>query len=222
MKTRLILLIIMSKGLFSCGQAQNSACKENSTEIELPKSLEILEDQFSFREISKQNNVDTKYEYTNTNGNLVIIENSFPRGGQVYTHPDGERYIYAVFWTRITNKTSDSLELKMEFLEESYQLPSSPDRIFKLLIPSDTLTDDKESLINYGLDIDRYLNHHIHTQNKFKRTVKANDSSGFYIVTLFNKGVNGTLRTGVSLKDQNLFYRVNDEEIHCGQINYKN
>ena len=31
-------------------------------------------------------------------------------------------------------------------------------------------------------------------------------------------GVGGTLRTGLSLKGQNLFYRINDKEILCGKI----
>jgi hypothetical protein len=55
-----------------------------------------------------------------------------------------------------------------------------------------------------------------------KRTINPKETSTFYVVTLFNKGVDGILRTGLSLKEQNLFYRINDKEIHCGKINLKN
>lgn len=30
-----------------------------------------------------------------------------------------------------------------------------------------------------------------------------------------------TVRTGLSIRDQNLFYRINDKEILCGDINFK-
>jgi hypothetical protein len=51
-----------------------------------------------------------------------------------------------------------------------------------------------------------------------KRTINPKGSSAFYVVTLSNRGICGTLRTGFSLKGQNLFYRVNDKEILCGKI----
>jgi hypothetical protein len=64
------------------------------------------------------------------------------------------------------------------------------------------------------------------------RTINPKESSGFYVVILFNNGIAGPFRTGLSLKEQNLFYRIkigsksnaksNDKEIHCGSINLKN
>jgi hypothetical protein len=55
-----------------------------------------------------------------------------------------------------------------------------------------------------------------------KRTINPKRSTTFYVVTLSNRGVDGTIRAGLSLKEQNLFYRINDKEIHCGKINLKN
>ena len=34
--------------------------------------------------------------------------------------------------------------------------------------------------------------------------------------------VGGVLRTELSLKGQNLYYKINDKEIQCGIINLKN
>ncbi len=207
--------------LFSCKPEQNAAPAEVSSEIENPQTKEIPENQFSQQKPARQNYIDSKYEYTDENGKLVIVENSYPKGGQWYTNPKGERYIYAIFWTRISNKTSDSIELTMEFIEESYQLPSSPDIIFKLLIPLDTMTFDKETLTNYGLDLNRYLDSYSDTHVPLKRMIRPKDSGGFYVVTLFNKGVAGTLRTGLTIEKDKLLYRVNDKIINCGKINLK-
>lgn len=220
MKKLLLMFIVMTAILNSCRQERNS--NEGKVSIELKESQLFIEtDNQTRTDVSKQNNVDTKFVYANENGQELIIENSYPRGGLKYSDPMGVEYVYAVFWTRVTNNTSEPVELTMEFLEKSYQLPSAPDRIFKLLIPSDTLTLKKETLTNYGLDVNKYLNSHLHTQNRFKRTIKPNDSSGLYVVTLFNQGVNGTLRSGLKINGDRLLYRVNDKTIDCGEIGLK-
>jgi len=51
----------------------------------------------------------TKYEYTDSIGKSLIVQNSFPKGGTKYTDPDGEVYYYAVFFTRIINETDNPL-----------------------------------------------------------------------------------------------------------------
>ncbi len=89
---------------------------------------------------------DTKYEYTDAIGKKIIIQNSFPRGGQKYTDPKGKSYVCAVFWTQIINETDNPFEWKIDFPLDSYDLPSSPGRYFKILLPSDTMTLDKEIL----------------------------------------------------------------------------
>ena len=83
------------------------------------------------------------------------------------------------------------------------------------------MTLDKEPLFNYGLDLEFYLDNNLHKPSSLKRTIKPKGSNSFYVVTLFNKGVNGTLRTGLSIREQDLFYKINDKEIYCGKINLK-
>ena len=51
------------------------------------------------KDVSTSGWIDTKYEYTDSNGASLIIQNSFPRGGVKYTDPNGEVYYYAVFFT---------------------------------------------------------------------------------------------------------------------------
>ena len=180
---------------------------------------------------SDERNILTKYEYTDSIGKRLIIQNGPPRGGSRYTDPDGEVYGYAVFWTRIINETDNPLELKIDFLD-SYEVPSLPGKYFKIKVPPDTMTRDKENLFSYGLtNLESFLDNNIHKSSSLKRTINPKESSGFYVIMLcLVEGAHGTMRTGLSLKGQNLFYRVSvynstppsEKEIDCGSINLKN
>lgn len=210
----------------SCGQNQTNVPEDNI--------------KFETKDIvtspgSNERNIHTKYEYTDSIGKRLIIQNGFPRGGSRYTDPNGEVYGYAVFWTRIINETDNPLELKFDFPVNSYEVPSLPGKYYKILTPPDTMTHDKDGLYNYGLtDLDSFLDNNIHKPSSLKRTINPKESSGFYVVMLcLVEGAHGTMRTGLSLKGQNLFYRIkvdgsksnsksNDKEIHCGSINLKN
>jgi hypothetical protein len=169
-----------------------------------------------------QNNFHTTYEYAESNGTRLVIQNSFPKSGTNYTDPNGKKYVYAVFWTQIINETFDPLELTIDFPLDSFEIPSSSGNYMRLLLPSDTMTIDKEPLYDYGLTIKSFLDNNRHQSSSLKRTIPPKGSSTFYVVALSNKGVGGTIRAGLSLKEQDLFYRVNDKEIRCGKINLKN
>jgi len=180
---------------------------------------------------------DTKYEYTDSIGKRLIIQNGFPKGGAKYTDPNGEVYSYAVFWTRIINETDNALELKIDFPVDSYEPPWLPGKYYQVLVPPDTMTIDKEPLYGYGLTgIESFLDNSIHKPSSLKRTINPKESGGFYVVnlSLINEGAPGALRTGFILKGQDLFYKISlykgppplsligEKEIHCGSVNLKN
>ena len=201
MKRPILILIIATTGLFSC--KQNSKSTPATVDVETVNTIR-------------------KYEYADSMGKRLIIENSFSRGGS-YTDSNGKEYSKIMFWTRIINETEKPLELNIDLPVNTYEVPTLPGKYFKILIPSDTMTLDKEPLQDYGKkDLKSFLDNSIHKSSSLKRTIIPKESSSFYVVTLFNKGVDGTLRTGLSLKEQNIFYRINDKEIHCGKINLKN
>ena len=204
---------------------------EDKTKTDLPKEKIKSET----KDASTSRWIYTKYEYTDSIGKSLILQNSFPKGGTKYTDPNGEVYNYAVFWTRIINETNNSLELKITFPVDLYEVPSLPGKYYKILVPPDTMTLDKEPLFNYGLtDLESFLDNSIHKPSSLKRTIKPKESSGFYVVMLcLIDGAHGTMRTELSLKGQDLFYRIkidgsksntksSDKEIHCGSINLKN
>src|SRR6266481_5443652 len=85
--------------------------------------------------------VDTEFKY----GDSIIIQNSVPRaGGDAdekcrYTDSVGQKYRYAIFWTRVINETATPLELTINFPATL----SSPYSHIKLFLPRYTMTDDK-------------------------------------------------------------------------------
>jgi len=132
-------------------------------------------------------------------GKRLIIQNSLPRGG-AYTDQNGKEYSRIIFWTRITNETENPLELNIDFPVE-YEVPSLPGRYFKILLPSDTMNLTREPLPDYGItDLKSFLDNSIHKPSSLKRTISPKESSGFYVVILFDKGVEGPFRTGLSIK----------------------
>ncbi len=203
-------------GLYSCGQGSKST----------PETVAI-----------ETYNSVRKYEYADSMGKRLIIENGLPKGGMKYIDPNGDSYNYIVFWTRIINETDNTLELKMNVPVDSNEIPSLPGKYYKVLIPTDTMTLEKIPLLNYGLTgLESFLDNNIHKSSSLKRIINPKESSGFYVLMLsLTEGAGGFLRTGLSLKGQDLFYRIsrytptpptlsliNEKEIHFGSINLKN
>ncbi len=213
MKKSIILIIIATAGLFSCKQGSKSTPETVDTETI---------------------NSVRKYEYADSMGKRLIIYNSVPKGGINHTDPNGKKYIYAVFWTQITNETINPIELKIDFPLDSFEFPLSSGNYMKLLIPSDTMTLDKASLSDYGLAVKSFLDTGINKSYSLKRTINPKESTAFYVVPLSNHGSGGALRTGLNLKGQNLLYKIScysmtsdlslrdKKEINCGSINLKN
>ena len=219
MKKSILIFIMATTGLFCSGQSSKST--QDSVYIGTLDSAKNVQSQKPSTK-HNENNFNTKYEYTESNGARIIIQNSFPKSGIHYIDPTGKKYIYAVFWTQIINETFDPLELTINFPLDSFEIPSSSGGYMKLLLPSDTLTIDKEPMYDYGLALKSFLDNNRHKSSSLKRTIDPKGSTTFYVVTLSDRGIGGIIRAGLSLKEQNLFYRINDKEIHCGKINLKN
>ncbi|MDU0372421.1 hypothetical protein ACFPAF_18615 [Hymenobacter endophyticus] len=212
MKNSTITLLIAAAGLFSCEQnskpTPGAAGMKNSASIKNTESTNTL-----------KRYIHTEYEYVDSMGARITIQNSLPKGGLNYIDSTGKRYIYAVFWTRILNETAKPFELAIDFPSDSFELPPSSGNYTELLLPADTLTLAKVPLFNYGLAVKPFLDAGIHKSSSLRRTINPKEASGFYVVTLATHGVNGTLRTGLRIKEQQLFYKINDKEITCGNIN---
>jgi len=209
-----ILLIIATAGFLSCKHGSRST----------PETVE-----------TETVNSARKYEYADSTGKHLIIENGGPKG-EGYTDPTGKEYFKTIFWTRITNETDNPLELKIDFPVDSYEPPWLPGKYYQVLVPPDTMTIDKVLLYAFGqTGLKSFLDNSIHKPSSLKRTINPKESSGFYVVILsrVTEAAPGALRTGLSLKGQDLFYKISlykgppplslisGKEIHCGNINLK-
>lgn len=228
MKKWMLLVIIVTTGLFSCKQSNKSTSAIVKTNIS--DSINNIQSKKTFDD----KDIFTQYKYKDSYGKNVIIQNGFPRGGAKYTYKNGDNYNYAVFWTQITNETDNSLELNMDFPVDSYEVTALPGKYYKVLIPADTMTLKKIPLFLYGLtNLESFLDNNFHKTASLKRTINPKESNGFYVVLLcLTEGAHGTLRTGLSLKGKNGFYKIkidgsnsnsksSEKEIICGSINLK-
>jgi hypothetical protein len=171
----------------------------------------------------KGQSIDTKW-YSETASNGVIIQNSFPKGGP-YTGLTKKyyNYSYLVFFTRVINRTGNSLELSVNFSADSISIPNSPDTFVKLFLPPDTMTLDKKPLFSYGLtELETF-----DKSTKFQRTINPKEESLFYVVAIFYQTRNGAWsqerggnRAELVLKGQDLFYRMPPQidSLLCGRI----
>jgi len=178
--------------------------------------------------------VDTEIKYTDSTGNSVIIQNSYPRaGGDAdekcrYTDSTGKKYTYAIFWSRVINETATPVELTINFPADSFAIPPLPDSYLKLFLPPDTMTLDKEGLYAYGATgLKSFLDTDFN-KTMLKRTINPKEEYLFYIVKLSPLyHVGGVVRTGFTLKEQDLYYRISITPnfspalIPCGQIVFK-
>lgn len=222
MRKNLIILFLVAPIIFSCDQKGNSKLEKSTTsKVEL-KGSENTNNQDSVT-ISLDKFIDTKYEFIDFTGKSVIIENSLPKGGQKYTDINGKEYVYAIFWTQITNHMDSPFEVNVTFPADSFELPSSPGNYFKLFLPSEKMTPSKAPLFNFGLeDLSTVLNGKLQNLSTLVRSVNTNETSRFYVVSLFKEGVNGIVRAGMSLNNDKIYYRINDREIESGRVNIKN
>lgn len=214
---------MLTTGLFSCGQ--DSKTRSKPTKNAASNSISISR-------IDK--GIYSQYEYTDSLGKRLIFQNSFPKGER-YTDPHGKSFLKLVFWSQIMNETDHPLELKIDFPVDAYYLSSSSHKYFRILIPSDTMILDNEPLYHNAMTgLNAFLDKHIHKPTSIKRMIKSKESSGLYFVILYNGEGGGPFRTGLSLKGQNLFYKVSqfeakpagslidEKEVKCGSIHLKN
>ena len=157
----------------------------------------------------------------------VVIQNSLPLGGP-YIDPTGKRFGYAIFWTRVINKTVTPLEIKINFPADSFTIFPSPDSYLKLFLPPGEMTLDKESLLDYGATgLKSFMDTDLHKPTMLQRIIHPKEECLFYIGMLFRVPDNGPVRTGLVLKGQDLFYRISIAKqiesalIPCGRITFK-
>jgi hypothetical protein len=169
----------------------------------------------------------TEVKYAYSDGNVVTIQNSGPRGGRTFTDDTGIRFGYRVYCTRVINEADAQLELTITFPTDSFSLPS-PDSYMKVFLLPDTMTHVKDITLGYDERLKSSYEAVRHTLPTLQRTINPKEAYLFRIVVLrhYNNGSGVAPRGGFALKGQDLFYRIGPEFdlalIPCGQIVFKN
>ncbi len=169
----------------------------------------------------KGQNFHTEFKYVDSINKGITIKNNYPKGGEIYTAPNGKEYVNVVFWTCITNETDSDLEIAINFPIDPFMVQSSPDINFNFYLPKEEMTIEKAGLFGYGLDLKSFLDKNIDKPSELLVTISPKDSHSFYVVALSNRGVNGVVRAGFELENKDLIYKINGYEIGCGKITTK-
>ena len=227
MRNSLVILILVTTWLCSCGRRSDfrtgKVSKNNNRQLSLIHDIEKAK---GYRFIY------TDTTYGSSSGKGVIIQNSYPKGGNVepetpYTDWTGKKYFFAAFWTRIINQTKTAIEFEVNFPADSFPLSPPSDSYLKLFIPTDTMTVDKLRLYNYGLTgMKSFLDTNFNNATILQITIKPNEEHIFYTVTISYQA-GGPARSAIILKENELFYRISmgphaPVKIPCGKITFKN
>lgn len=237
MRQGLLLLILTTTWLFSCGQQNKLTTEKNSIDssrIDTTKNVKSQRSQIhNIEKASGYRYIYTDTTYTFSSGKGITIQNSYPKGGMI--EPDGtqysdsseKRYAFVVLWTRIINETATPIELAINIPADSFAIFTPPNSYLKLLLPKDKMTVDKLSSFNYGLTgIKSYLDANMNTASILQKTINPNEEHIFYVAALSYKA-EGTVRSGLFLKEQELYYRMSIAPhgagtIPFGKIAFKN
>lgn len=156
----------------------------------------------------------------------VVIRNSLPKGGG-YTDPAGKKLGYVVFWTSVKNETTTALALTVNFPAEAYTTLLTAGSVLKIFLPTDTMTLAKEGSYDFGATgLKSTLDAGVNKSTRLQRTINPHEEYFFYVAILIQAwpDVNGSLRTGLTLKGTELFYRVSmsgypkSALVPCGKI----
>lgn len=166
----------------------------------------------------------TEVIYTGAAGHRVRIQNSYPKGGAVYTDPAGKKYSYVIFWFRLFNESGSPATLTMQFPPEPYAIFPSPESHIRLFLPPAPMSADKIPLLDYGLtNISTLLDAGLGKPRLWQRTIPAKGETIFYVQVLFHQ-VSGSTRAALVLQGESLFLKINihpvlkDELLPCGKL----
>jgi len=171
-----------------------------------------------------RNWVDSEVKHKDSKGNSVMMTNSLPKGGGV-VYQNGKKYGYVVFWTRMSNQSATTIELKVKFPEVTFF--KSPDSYIKIVLPKETMKIEKEQLFDYGLtNFQSLLNDESNQLGILQKKIGPKEDYLFYVTVFIHIKGSGSARTKFELNDKELFYKISIGSdttlIPCGSLDFKN
>jgi hypothetical protein len=174
-----------------------------------------------------RNWVDSEVKHKDSKGNSVMMTNSLPKGGGV-VYQNGKKYGYVVFWTRMSNQSATTIELKVKFPEVTFF--KSPDSYIKIVLPKETMKIEKEQLFDYGLtNFQSLLNDESNQLGILQKKISLKEDYLFYVTVFIHiegSGPAGPARAKFELNDKELLYKISIGSdttlIPCGSLEFKN
>ena len=170
--------------------------------------------------------LDTEVAYTNAAGQVVVIQNSLPKGGGGYVHAADKQYSYVIFWTRITNKSATPLRVTMNCPADPITMFPSPTSHIRILLPPDTMTLDKVALGDYGLtSLQSFVDERFKKPSTLEKTINPQEDHLFYMTVLMHQA-RGTARAALTLRNDDLSLQIrigtDSTVIPCGRLAFQN
>jgi len=174
-----------------------------------------------------RNWVDSEVKHKDSKGNSVMMTNSLPKGGGV-VYQNGKKYGYVVFWTRMSNQSATTIELKVKFPEVTFF--KSPDSYIKIVLPKETMKIEKVQLFDYGLtNFQSLLNDESNQLGILQKKISLKEDYLFYVTVFIHiegSGPAGPARAKFELNDKELLYKISIGSdttlIPCGSLEFKN
>jgi hypothetical protein len=171
-----------------------------------------------------RNWVDSEVKHKDSKGNSVMMTNSLPKGGGV-VYQNGKKYGYVVFWTRMSNQSATTIELKVKFPEVTFF--KSPDSYIKIVLPKETMKIEKEQLFDYGLtNFQSLLNDESNQLGILQKKIGPKEDYLFYVTVFIHIEGGGSARAKFELNDKELLYKISIGSdttlIPCGSLEFKN
>ena len=171
-----------------------------------------------------RNWVDSEVKHKDSKGNSVMMTNSLPKGGGV-VYQNGKKYGYVVFWTRMSNQSATTIELKVKFPEVTFF--KSPDSYIKIVLPKETMKIEKEQLFDYGLtNFQSLLNDETNQLGILQKKIGPKEDYLFYVTVFIHIEGGGSARAKFELNDKELLYKISIGSdttlIPCGSLEFKN
>ena len=214
------LLLVLAL-ISSCNQSKKNNTKPNSESNDFLNSSKEQAHQINLNEIDTTYIYD-KIKYNLNDGKKFEIINSYPKGVTDYIDKRGNKLSYVVFWTLLSNQADSAIDIDLTFSSDSLILNSSPQTYLKLFIPKESPAPSKLSAFDYGLmNLKSYLDNHFGQFTALRKVIYPKQSQMFYVVALFNKRINGVIRSGLYLDDSKLIYHINGLKYNAGSLNLK-
>lgn len=163
----------------------------------------------------------------------LTIQSSYPKGGGAieqagapgFTDPTGRNHAYVVFWHHLRNETDEPMDVELSFPADSFAIFASPDAYLKLFFPSDSMSFDKVSEYNYGIQgLSDFLDTNFYEPTASRTLLQPTEAALFYVAALtYHPRSVSSARAALVFEGEELFYRIEmgpdgAGSIPCGRI----